>query len=139
MSEGGRATPAETRQDLYSGSAIAWRWVFVGALIVLGLEALVSSVLVAVGLPANSFGTLVAAMVLAFLGGGAVIGWLSPGWTAWEGGFASALAVILSVFFAVEVIDIDRGFIAALPIGLAIGVLCGLAGGWIGERLQHRA
>lgn len=129
---------ASPRQDLYSGRRIEWRWVVVGALIVLGLETLVGSSLHALGVGKDptSFWLFFCSTTVAFLVGGGVIGMLSPGWTVWEAGFASAIAVVWTGFLVSRLLD--ASFLSAIPLGLVWGILCGLAGGWVGERLQHR-
>lgn len=133
MSEAQRSEPP--RQDLYSGRRIVWRWVLVGTLIVLGAETLLGSSLYAIGYDPRHFGVFFVTTSVAFLAGGLVIGLLSPGWTIWEAGYASGIAVVWTGFLVARVLDMH--LLSALPLGLAWGVLCGLAGGWLGERLQH--
>ena len=138
MAEPQAPTSESPRQDLYSGRRIEWRWVAVGALIVLGLETLVGSSLHALGVgdSPTSFSLFFVSTTVAFLVGGGVIGMLSPGWTIWEAGFASAIAVVWTGFLLARLLD--ASLVSTMPLGLAWGVLCGLAGGWVGERLQHR-
>ena len=92
----------DDRQDIYSGRGIEWRWVLVGALIVLGIESLLGATLAALGMQIASLGFLLFATTVAFLVGGGVIGWMSPGYTPWEAGFASVLAVAGTVFLVAE-------------------------------------
>lgn len=129
----------EPRQDIYSGGRIEWRWVLVGALIVLGLETLIGSTLAALGQEVASLGVFLFATTVAFLVGGGVIGWMSPGYTPWEAGFAGVIAALGTVGLAVRLLHYGDGFYVALPIALAVGLLCGLAGGRIGERIQSRS
>lgn len=136
MAEQERLDEDPGRQDLYSGRRIAWRWVLVGALIVLGTETLFASTVAAIGGRVTEPWTFVLGTTVAFLVGGFVIGLLSPGWTIWEAGYAGVIAVAWTGFLLARLLD--SGFLATLPLGLAWGLLCGLAGGWIGERLQHR-
>lgn len=136
MSEPQQADRERPRQDLYSGRRIEWRWVGVGALIVLGLETLLASSFAALGREFTSLLVFWPATTIAFLVGGFVIGLLSPGWTVWEAGFASAVAVAWTGFLVARLLGAP--FVSVLPVGLTWGLLCGLAGGWLGERMQHR-
>ena len=111
----------------------------VGALIVLGLETLIGSTLAAFGQEVSSFGVFLFATTTAFLVGGGVIGWMSPGYTAWEAGFASVLAALGTMGLAARLLNFGDGFYVTVPVALAVGLLCGLAGGRIGERIQARA
>lgn len=110
----------------------------VGALIVLGLEALIGATLAAFGFGGamSSLGGFLFTTTVAFLVGGGVIGWMSPGYTPWEAGFASVLAALGTVGLAVQLLNFGDGFFVALPVALLVGLLCGLAGGRIGERIQ---
>ncbi len=111
----------------------------VGAIIVLGLETLIGSTLAAFGQEVGSFGVFLFATTAAFLIGGGVIGWMSPGYTPWEAGFASVLAALGTVGLAVRLLNFGDGFYIPVPVALAVGLACGLAGGRIGERIQARA
>jgi hypothetical protein len=124
------------RQDIYSGHRFVWRWVLVGTLIVLGAQSLLTAFLAAFGVPVVSIGVFALTTTVAFLLGGAVIGWMSPGYTAWEAGFASVLAAGGSLFLAMRLLSFGDGLVVVTPIAIGWGLLCGLAGGWIGERLQ---
>ena len=124
------------RQDIYSGQGIGWRWVGVGVLIVLGTQSLIGAVLAAIGLDVASLATLVVLISLGFFTGGAVVGLLSPGYTAWEAGFASVIAALGTVFLAARLLEFGQGLVALVPIAVGWGLLCGLAGGFVGERLQ---
>ena len=123
------------RQDIYSAGGIGWRWVLVGVLIVLGTQTLVAAVFAAFGREVDSLTGAFLVATVGFLTGGAVIGMLSPGYTAWEAGFASVLAALGSVFLAARLLDAG-GLVALVPIAVGWGLLCGLAGGWLGEHLQ---
>jgi hypothetical protein len=37
---------------------------------------------------------------------------------------------------AARLLDFGSGFFVTIPVGVLAGLLCGLAGGWLGERLQ---
>jgi hypothetical protein len=132
----GGGTVIEERQDIYSGRSIEWRWVLVGALIVMGLESLTGAALDALGLSIQSFSFLLGTTSVGFLLGGIVIGWMSPGYTQWEAGFASVLAAGGTAFVAIRLFG--EGFVAGIPIGLGWGLVCGLIGGKLGEMLQAR-
>lgn len=108
----------------------------VGALIVLGTESLLGATLAALGMELTSVGVLLPATTVAFLVGGGVIGWLSPGYTMWEAGFASVISATGTLFLAVRLLNFGEGFLTTLPIALLWGLLCGLAGGRLGERIQ---
>ena len=124
------------RQDIYSGQGIGWRWVAVGVLIVLGTQSLIAAVLAAFGFEIASLATFVAVISLGFFTGGVVVGLLSPGYTAWEAGFASVIAALGTVFLAARLLEFGAGLVAIVPIAVGWGLLCGLAGGFLGERLQ---
>ncbi len=126
-------------QDLYSGRRIEWRWVLVGTLIVLGMESFLGALGASLGLEVTSVGVFVAVTTIAFALGGVVIGVMSPGYTAWEAGYASLIAALGIVFLAIRLLDFAGGLTALLPVALLWGLLCGLAGGWIGERFQRSA
>lgn len=124
------------REDIYSGHRIAWRWVLVGTLIVLGTQTLLSAVLAALGVDLTSLAIYTLTTTVAFVVGGAVIGALSPGYTAWEAGYASLLAAAGILFLTIRLVPFTGGLVALTPITLVSGLLCGLGGGWIGERLS---
>jgi len=125
-------------EDIYSGRVILWRWVLVGAVVVLGMATLLCASLAAVGLHLeNNFGLLLLAILVAFVIGGAITGWISPGWTMWEAGLASLLAALWLMFLAVRLTEIESQALYLLPIGLLIGLGSGLLGGRIGEKLQR--
>lgn len=116
-----------------------WRWVFVGAVIVVGLETLLTASFAALGANPASMKVFLAATVLSFFTGGALIGWLSPGWTIKEAGFASAFAVVWTGFLGMRLLALETGnLMISLPAGALAGLVCGLAGGWVGEQIQHR-
>jgi hypothetical protein len=127
----------DERQDIYSGHRFVWRWVLVGTLIVLGTQALLTAFIAAFGVQVVSIGVFALTTTIAFLLGGAVIGWMSPGYTAWEAGFASVLAAAGSLFLGIRLLDFGDGLVVVTPIAVGWGLLCGLAGGWLGERLQR--
>ena len=110
----------------------------VGSLIVLGLETLLGATLAALGVEIESIGVLLFATTVAFLVGGGVIGWMSPGFTPWEAAFASVLAASGTVFLSARLLNLGEGFLVTVPIALGWGLLCGLAGGRIGERIQGK-
>lgn len=122
--------------EVYEGKPVEWRWVLVGMLIVLGLQSLLVSLLAVAGADFRGLGVLAATTTVSFLGGGILIGWLSPGYTPWEGGFASALAAVGSILVTTSVYSAAHGIIVLVPIAGLWGLLCGLVGGKIGEMLQ---
>jgi len=134
----GEGKTIEEREDIYSGRGIEWRWVLVGSLIVLGLESLLGAILAALGVDIDSIGFLLFATTVAYLVGGGVIGWMSPGFTAWEAAFASVLAAAGTVFLSSRLLTFGEGLVATLPIAVGWGLVCGLAGGEIGERIQGK-
>ncbi|HVP31895.1 MAG TPA: hypothetical protein VMW35_22335 [Myxococcota bacterium] len=130
-------TTEPDRQDIYSSYSITWHWVLVGAIVVLGVATLVGSSLAAFGMNLESnLVPFVASTLVAFLIGGVIIGWLSPGYTMWEAGLASVAAAIWLVFLAIRLLHFDTMFLYTLPIGLLLGLGAGLLGGRIGEMLQ---
>lgn len=127
------------RQDIYSGRRLEWRWVLVGTLIMLGLQTLAGTLLGLLGLDHETFLFLILVTTGGFLGGGVLIGWLSPGWTVWEAAFSAVLAAATTAVLALGLLPMGGGFLGSVPVGLAWGVLCSLAGARLGERLQGRA
>ena len=126
----------EERQDLYSGRRIEWRWVLAGALIVLGMQSFLGALCASLGAQVTSLGVFLGVTTIAFALGGVIVGMMSPGYTAWEAGYASLLSAIGIVFLAVRLLDFAGGLMGLLPIATLWGLLCGLAGGWLGERFQ---
>lgn len=126
----------DERQDIFSGRHFEWRWVGVGVFVVLGMATLLGSVVAALGLDVTSFAAIVMVTTLAFGLGGVVVGLLSPGYTAWEAGFASLAAAILAILLAARILDFAEGILVLLPVAALWGLLCGLGGGRLGERLQ---
>jgi hypothetical protein len=110
--------------------------VLVGCLIVLGLESLLGATLAAFGVEIESMGFFLFATTVAFLVGGGVIGWMSPGYTPWEAAFASLLAAAGTAFLSARLLNFGEGFLVTVPVGLGWGLLCGLIGGRLGERIQ---
>lgn len=124
------------QQDIYSGRSIEWRWVLVGTLIMLGMQNLLAALLVAFGAELGGWVVVGFATTLAFFLGGIVIGFMSPGYTAWEAGFSSVLAAGGMVLVASRLLAFGGGLVVILPLAVLWGLLLGLAGGWLGERLQ---
>lgn len=124
------------REDIYSGNRIEWRWVAVGSLIVIGAQTLIGAVLSALGVDVSSLGSFILAASVGFFGGGFLIGWMSPGYTAWEGGFASVLAAAGSVLVASRLMAFAGGLLSLIPVAVGWGLLCGLLGGYVGEKFQ---
>lgn len=108
----------------------------VGALIVLGTESLLGALGASFGLSLTSFPVFLLGITIAFVSGGAIIGWMSPGWTTWEAGYASAIAACGTVALVMRLLDFGPGLFSTIPFALLWGLLCGVGGGWLGERLQ---
>jgi hypothetical protein len=126
----------DDREDIYSGRRIAWQWVLVGVLITLGMQSLLGATMAAVGVDVTDWTVVFVVSTVGFALGGIVIGLMSPGYTAWEAGFASVAAAGGLVFLASRLLAFASGLVAILPLAVVWGLLCGLAGGWIGERIQ---
>ncbi len=122
--------------DVYSGKGIEWRWVFVGMLIVLGLQSLLAAALGAAGFDLSQFLWSFITITVAFAVGGALIGWMSPGYTPWEAGFASLLAAAATILLTVRLFTETQGLEVLIPLAGFWGLACGLIGGKIGERIQ---
>lgn len=123
-------------EDVYSGKAIEWRWVFVGMLIVLGLQSLIAAALGAAGVDLSQFLWSFVTTTVAFSVGGVLIGWMSPGYTPWEAGFASLLAAAATILLTVRLFTETQGLEVLIPLAGVWGLACGLAGGKLGERIQ---
>jgi len=128
----------EKGQDIYSGQPLAWRWVGVGILVVLGTATLAAALLASLQVDVGSLPALFVITSVAFAVGGAVVGLLSPGYTAWEAGIASVIAASGALFLATRLLPGGHGLFVLFPLVIGWGLLCGLGGGWLGERLQHR-
>ncbi len=126
----------DQQQDIYSGRRLEGRWVLVGTLIMLGMQSLLTALLVTAGADASGWTVAISATSLAFFLGGVVIGVMSPGYTAWEAGFSSVLAALGMVLVASRLLAFGGGIVVMLPLAVLWGLLLGLAGGWVGERLQ---
>jgi len=126
------------RQDIFSGRRIEWVWIGVGLFVVLGLATLLAAVVAALGLEVTSLGAIAFVTTLSFAVGGAVVGLLSPGYTAWEAGIASLVAAAIAVLLAARILAFAQGIVVLLPVAALWGLLCGLAGGRLGEYLQER-
>ncbi len=122
--------------DVYSGKGIEWPWVFVGMLIVLGLQSLLAAGLTIAGFDLSSFTPLFITISVAFFVGGVLIGWMSPGYTPWEAGFASLLASAATILLTIRMFAEAQGLEVLIPVAGAWGLICGLVGGKIGERIQ---
>jgi len=126
------------RQDIFSGRRIEWVWIGVGLFVVLGLATLLAAVVAALGLEVTSLGAIAFVTTLSFAVGGAVVGLLSPGYTAWEAGIASLVAAAIAVLLAARILAFAQGIVVLLPVAALWGLLFGLAGGRLGEYLQER-
>jgi peptidoglycan/LPS O-acetylase OafA/YrhL len=122
--------------DVYSGKGIEWRWVLVGMLIVLGLQSLLAAALGAAGIDLSRFIWSFFTVTVAFSVGGVLIGWMSPGYTPWEAGFASLLAAAATILLTVRLFTETQGLEVLIPLAGFWGLACGLAGGKLGERIQ---
>ena len=122
--------------DVYSGKGIEWRWVFVGMLIVLGLQSLLGAALGAAGMDLSQFLWSFVTITVAFSVGGVLIGWMSPGYTPWEAGFASVLAAAATILLTVRLFTETQGLDVLIPLAGVWGLACGLLGGKLGERIQ---
>lgn len=134
-----KPTAAGPGQDIYSGRRMEWRWVLVGVIVIAGMGTLLAALLAAFGLDVSGWGSVLLVVTAAFALGGLVIGLLSPGYTVWEAGFASVIAASALVFLAVRLLEAGIGVFGLTPLALGWGLLCGLAGGRIGEWIQHRS
>ena len=126
-----------------------WKWVGLGALIMLALGILAGIVLgLVVGAqigtqlesgidPADitlSGGQMAAAAILNFLAfaiGGFIVGIKSAGRTIWEPAIAAALAVAVGLLLS------GSFTLGNLLAGGLVPFLAGLLGGWLGERRQE--
>jgi hypothetical protein len=124
------------RQDIFTGRHMEWRWVGIGIFVDLGMATLLAAVMAALGRDVTSLGVIVGVTTLSFGLGGAVVGLLSPGYTAWEAGIASLAAAGVALLLAARILHFAEGIVVLLPVAALWGLLCGLAGGRLGEHLQ---
>jgi hypothetical protein len=129
-------TRPDPNEDIYSGKRIQWRWVLVGALVVLGSGSLLASSAAALGYELTGASVFFVITTVAFVLGGGIIGWLSPGYTPWEAGLASLLAAGWTAFLVARLVHFEGAFVWTIPVGLLWGTLCGLGGGRLGELVQ---
>ena len=135
-------------------SSISWKWVVVGAGIIIALNqvmiaALKDPILATLTVDdagVASFGAMFwvylgVIAVVSYMVGGFLTGWFSPGETVREPAMASALAVLVNLIgdyaqqSQYDGFTFGRWFIGA-AIMLVIGFFLGMAGGWLGERAQ---
>ena len=117
-----------------------WRWVAYGVAIMLGATLMggfvLGLVLVAAGTPLETLRAgrqlpfMVPVALLSFGAGGFLVGLRSPGKTILEPGLAAALAVALSLVIQGNYDPIGLIFGGGLPF------LAGVAGGYLGEKVQ---
>lgn len=124
------------RQDIFTGRRMEWRWVGVGIFVDLGMATLLAAVVAALGQDVTALGVIVAVTTLSFGLGGVVVGVLSPGYTAWEAGIASLAAAAVALLLAARILFAE-GIVVLLPVAALWGLLCGLAGGRLGEHIQN--
>ncbi|HEV8321227.1 MAG TPA: hypothetical protein VG389_06390 [Myxococcota bacterium] len=117
-------------------------WIALGAAVMVALAAGVNAAIWAAagGLGADVSrryaGAYLVGMGLAFVTGGAIVGWWSPGNTVKEAAVSGAIAVG-AMSAAALVAGRGAGMGAVLMAGAA-GFLLALVGGWLGEWLQER-
>lgn len=100
-------------------------WVTAGIAVGLGLQ--LTAWVIGIGLLGGLSGYVVM---------GVLVGWLSPGNTVIEPGIAAF--IISTLGFVIDHLLLSVlgiGLVLAIGYGL-VGLLLGVAGGWIGERLQ---
>lgn len=132
-----------------SKRAISYKWVLLGAGIIVGLN-LVMRALLADPAPTiimTSFPGLTGILFIialtafvSFFFGGALIGFFSPGETIREPAIAAVIAAGLNVVENFRNVDGKNLTVAGWFIGsllsLGIGFMMALAGAWLGEKLQ---
>ncbi len=135
-------------------SSISWKWVVVGAGIIIALNQVMAAVLtgpMAATITIDEAGAAsVGAMFWVYIAliavgsytvGGFITGWLSPGETIREPAFASALAVIVNSIGSYAIQSGAEGFafgqwLVGAAISVVLGFFLGMAGGWLGEKAQ---
>jgi hypothetical protein len=134
---------------------ISWKWVVIGAGITIVLNKVLILLLagpmqnavvvgddgVATGLSGMFWVYLALIAVGSYFVGGVFTGWLSPGETIKEPAGAAALAVVLNSISDFLMQSGSEGFamgqwIVGAAISVVLGFALGLAGGWLGERIQ---
>jgi hypothetical protein len=129
-------------------SDVSWKWVAIGAMVIIGLNQLLQELLAAPvgGTLYESMGVpglyLYVALIAfgSFFVGGLIVGWWSPGETIKEPAFAALAGVLVNAGFNLRNVDGEAMTMMDWAIGSAImaviGFLFGMGGGWTGERLQ---
>jgi len=112
-------------KSLPAGRSLQWNWVVIGMLVMTGIY-LVSRIF----LPFSFLAWI--AFCLAYLIGGGLIGYYSPGLTLWEPAVAALISVAL-----VNLYLLASGFgLLLLIIKLVLAFALALLGSFFGEKLQ---
>lgn len=125
-------------------SRLDWKWIAIGALIMLVLNFVAGFVLAlmlhsqiegatdpaAIQLTAGQTALAVLVSFLSFAIGGFIVGVKSAGRTILEPGISAAIAVLVGLLITGSFTVIN------LLVGALVPFLAGIIGGWIGERLQ---
>ena len=146
-SSAGRAGAA--RRDAAMLGNLDWRWIAIGAAVMVGLNVVASLILVLLigdRLPATATDAQDAAAALgggqlalgaligiaSFAVGGYIVGVKSPGRTILEPGLSAAIAVVIGLLLG------GAFTLGNLLLGGLVPFLAGLLGGYLGERRQGR-
>lgn len=125
---------------------VSFKWIAIGASLIFGLNKLLQVVLeqpVAAPLieKLSTTGLVIYILLIAFGSfflGGLLVSWLSPGETIKEPAYASLLAILVNGTYNLitvqETIELSWFFWLAVTAGISFGL--GLAGGWLGEKIQ---
>ena len=127
---------------------LSWKWILIGAGIIAALNLILRTVLAetiaAAYLEENMTMVYVWVAVIAagsFGAGGLLTGWFSPGETVKEPAIASAIAVLVNAAENYAVMSTYEGlavggWLIGTLIMVAIGFGLGMAGGWLGDKIQ---
>jgi len=127
---------------------LSWKWILIGAGMIAAINLILRTALAQTMAAAYLEGDMamlyvwVAVIAAGSFGvGGLLTGWFSPGETVKEPAIASAIAVLLNAAENYAVSSVYEGFsLGGWAVGTAIMVVIGfglgMAGGWIGEKIQ---
>ncbi len=129
-------TPEEIVKELEEDKkgGLQWGWILAGTVIAFIFNAFF--VIGGFALLKFGMGGIVIALGASFLFAGLLVGYFSPGVTIREAGIAGGLSVILNAVFLYSSEKLFKGELVYVPVGLAVGFVLSLIGGWLGEKLQ---
>lgn len=124
-----------------------YKWVIIGAAFIIALlegfgaflePFLAPSLLESFGLEGGLLLYALILSILAFFGGGVLLGWMSPGETLKEPAYATAIVVIFNALrsLSAQNWDFSLPWLMGILITLVAGFCMTFVGAWLGEKIQ---